>query len=246
MRSLRESWEEQAEAWVRWARTPEHDQFFWKLGLPAFLELLPEPGRLTLDIGCGEGRVSRELCDRGYRVVGFDGSQTMVRYATSHERAVPAAVADAAALPVRDHKADLVVSYMVLQDVDDLARAVKEFARVLGGGGRVCAAFIHPMNSAAQIDRSSESELNVSFPHDYFETRRTLDVIDRDGIRMDFHSVHHSLEHYTRAFEDAGLLIESIREPKIGAELIEERPQRELFTRVPWALMIRAIRSLWA
>ncbi len=53
---MHERWEDEAEAWARWARTPGHDAWHWRLNWPAFLELLPPAGRLTLDLGCGEGR----------------------------------------------------------------------------------------------------------------------------------------------------------------------------------------------
>ena len=239
--SLRSEWDDQAEAWLRWARTPDHDHFFWKLGLPAFLEMLPEPGRLTVDVGCGEGRLSRVLRDRGHRVISFDGSPVLASHASRHGERVPVGVANAAALPVKAQCADLVVSYMVLQDVDDLESAVRESARVLGGGGRFCAAFIHPMNSAANFDGEEPS-----FPHDYFSPRRLHDVVKRNGIRMDFHSEHRPLERYIRAFEDAGLLIETMREPRPDAEMIAASPTQERFTRVPWALFVRGLRSLWA
>jgi hypothetical protein len=66
--SLRESWDANAEAWIGWARGEaggvHTDHFFWRFGLPETLALLPEPGRLTLDLGCGEGRLSRVLADR--------------------------------------------------------------------------------------------------------------------------------------------------------------------------------------
>jgi hypothetical protein len=53
--SLREAWEANAEAWVRWARAPGHDSYRQLHGR-RFFELVPPAGRLTLDIGCGEGR----------------------------------------------------------------------------------------------------------------------------------------------------------------------------------------------
>lgn len=47
-----EDWERQAEHWIAWARTPGHDSYL--LYRDAFFELVPEPGRATLEIGCGE------------------------------------------------------------------------------------------------------------------------------------------------------------------------------------------------
>ncbi len=56
--SLREQWEANAERWLRWARTPGHDSYDQFHGR-AFLELLPPPKRLTVDLGSGEGRLRR-------------------------------------------------------------------------------------------------------------------------------------------------------------------------------------------
>ena len=72
-------WEEQAENWVLWARSPNHDAF-WDYA-PAFYSLLPAPLGWTLELGCGEGRVVRDLQRRGYRVVGLELSETLVKYA---------------------------------------------------------------------------------------------------------------------------------------------------------------------
>jgi 2-polyprenyl-3-methyl-5-hydroxy-6-metoxy-1,4-benzoquinol methylase len=49
-------------------------------------ELLPPPRGLTLDVGCGEGRLTRELSARGYEVVGVDASTALVEEARSATR----------------------------------------------------------------------------------------------------------------------------------------------------------------
>jgi SAM-dependent methyltransferase len=67
-------WNRRAAAWVEWARDPELDDDFWSFHLEAFLSLVPEPGRLTLDLAAGEGRVTRELQRRGHTVIGVDSS----------------------------------------------------------------------------------------------------------------------------------------------------------------------------
>ena len=59
--SLRDAWETRAPDWVRWARSPELDNDFWGFHLPEFLAFVPGPGRLTVDVGCGEGRLGRVL-----------------------------------------------------------------------------------------------------------------------------------------------------------------------------------------
>jgi ubiquinone/menaquinone biosynthesis C-methylase UbiE len=111
--SLRDVWDEQAEAWARFARTPGHDRAHALLNFPPFLELLPAPGRATLDLGCGEGRVGAELAQRGHHVVGVDSSPRMIELAGELHEAV---VADAAALPFEDGSFDLVIAYMSLMN----------------------------------------------------------------------------------------------------------------------------------
>ena len=129
--SLRDAWETRGADWVRWARSPELDNDFWGFHVPEFLRLVPAPGRLTVDVGCGEGRLGRVLATSGHRVVGFDASPTGVRAAATHPEGHPVAVADAVRLPLPDDAADVVIAFMSLHDFDDLRAAVAEVARVL-------------------------------------------------------------------------------------------------------------------
>lgn len=129
--SPREAWEHHAEQWIAYARTPGHDHCFWAYNLPRFLEILPPGRELTVDVGCGEGRVARALTGLGHRVVGLDSSPTLAACAASHsDEPVLTTVADAAALPLPNGVADRAVAFMSLQDVHDLERAVGELGRV--------------------------------------------------------------------------------------------------------------------
>src|ERR671925_919435 len=127
---LRDAWEENAADWVRWAREPGHDSY-WRFHREGFLDLVPPPGQLTLDVGCGEGRVTRDLRELGHETVGVDSSASMVEAAREADPGGEYVVADAAALPFPDEHADLVVAFMSLMDVDDMPGAAGEFARVL-------------------------------------------------------------------------------------------------------------------
>src|SRR3954451_3663156 len=122
--SLRESWDANAEAWIGWARGEvggaHADHFFWRFALPETLALLPEPGRLTLDLGCGEGRLSRVLAGHGNHVVGVEASPPLVDAARDAAPDIEVHVADAGDLPLDDGAADLVVASMVLMNLDDL------------------------------------------------------------------------------------------------------------------------------
>jgi 2-polyprenyl-3-methyl-5-hydroxy-6-metoxy-1,4-benzoquinol methylase len=74
---LKDRWEAEAEHWIKWARAPGHDSY-WRFHRDQFLSLLPPPGRLTVDIGCGEGRLTRDLKRLGHRVIGMEASPSLV------------------------------------------------------------------------------------------------------------------------------------------------------------------------
>src|SRR4029077_18021009 len=123
----REHWEREASNWTAWARRPAFDAY-WTYS-PAFFELVPHAGARTLEVGGGEGRVSRDLAARGHRVTSVDGSPTLIRLARDADSLVTYLVSDAAALPFVADSFDLVVFYNSLMDVDDMEGSVREAAR---------------------------------------------------------------------------------------------------------------------
>ncbi|OWJ57421.1 class I SAM-dependent methyltransferase [Inquilinus limosus] len=96
---LAERWEAQARQWIRWARQSGHDSY-WLHHRDQFLQLLPPPGRLTVDIGCGEGRLTRHLKGLGHRITGIDASPTLVAAARQADPAMDVRLANATALPL--------------------------------------------------------------------------------------------------------------------------------------------------
>ena len=171
----------------------------------------------------------------------MEQSSTLAQLARTHEQPAMVARADAVALPLRDASADLVVASMSLQDVDDLDGAVAEAARVLVPGGRICASVVHPINSSGRHrDEAPDAPFVLAQP--FLATRRYRDDLVRDGLTMTFHSMHHSFEGYTRAFERAGLLIDAVREPPTPDELVAVQPHAAQWQRVPIFLFVRAVK----
>ena len=146
-----EHWEAQAERWATWARRPDFDGY-WNDSGPPFFDLLPAPGRRTLEVGCGEGRVTRDLKACGHRVTAVDVAPTMIRLAREADPDGEYMVSDAAALPFDDRTFDLVVAFNSLMDIDDMPGAVGEAARVLVQEGRFCVCITHPMRDAGHFE----------------------------------------------------------------------------------------------
>ena len=236
--ALSDFWERQAESWVRWAREPGHDTY-WRFHRDRFLELLPAPGRLTVDVGCGEGRLARDLKALGHTVLGVDRSPTMVRHARLADPELDVREADAAALPLADGEADLVVSFMSLMNTDDLDAAVREAARVLAPDGRYCIAITHPLNTAGRFE-SEEIDARFVIEGSYFERGAREVPVERGGLEMTFLDAHRPLEDYVRALEQAGLVVDRLREIPDTTE-DPDRQSLLRWRRVPLFLHIRAL-----
>jgi SAM-dependent methyltransferase len=235
---LRDSWEAHAAQWIAWARAPGHDSY-WRFHRDQFLALLPAPGRCTVDIGCGEGRLTRDLKARGHRIIGIDSSPSLVAAARDADPSMDVRLADAAALPLEDQSADLAVAFMSLHDIDAMPAAVREAARLLERGGRLCLAIVHPINSAGRFEEPA-ADARFVIAGDYLGTFPYADTVERAGLSMTFHSRHRPLEAYCRALEDAGFLIEALREPAVPEHAIAS-PAGRRWQRLPLFLHLRAV-----
>jgi ubiquinone/menaquinone biosynthesis C-methylase UbiE len=234
---LRESWEAHAAQWIAWARSPNHDSY-WRFHRDQFLRLLPQPGLRTIDVGCGEGRLTRHLKALGHQIIGVDASPSLVSAARKLDPAMDVRLADAAALPFADASADLAVAFMSLHDIDEMAAAVREIARVLEPGGHFCLAIVHPINSAGRFE-TDRADSHFVIKDTYLQPFRYSDTVEREGLSMTFHSRHRSLETYSMTLEDSGFLIESLREPRVPDHAVtSERGRR--WQRLPLFLHLRA------
>jgi ubiquinone/menaquinone biosynthesis C-methylase UbiE len=229
---LKEHWEREARAWTAWAREPGHDSY-WRVA-PFFFALVPPPGRRTLDLGCGEGRVARDLAAHGHTVIGIDSSPSLVDFARQADPEGEYLVGDAAALPFADASFDVVVAFNSLMDVEDMAGAVREAARVLEPGGRFCISLVHPLAYVGRFE-SREPDAPFVFEAPYFERRETHETFERAGLRMTFHSFVRPLSDYTEALADGGLLLDALHEPPLPGD--DER-----WRRVPNFIHLRALK----
>jgi len=193
---------------------------------------------LTLDVGCGEGRLGRDLARLGHRIVGVDASPTLARAAVTHaESGGPCVIGDAAALPLPTGVADCAVAFMSLQDVDAMEKAVAEIARVLVAGGHLVMAITHPVNSAGRfLPGAEEASRPFIIEGSWFERRMLADTCERGGHTMTFHSEHRPLHDYTDALADAGFLIERTRE-------VTDTDTGSKWNRLPLFLHLRAVRT---
>ncbi len=110
----------------------------WKRSFQKHLNL--RKGKI-LDVGTGTGFVARILAEMGHEVTAIDISEKMIevarRVARKEGQSIDFRVGDAENLEFEDCTFDAVVCRYVLWTLPNPERAVKEWARVLRGGGRI-------------------------------------------------------------------------------------------------------------
>jgi SAM-dependent methyltransferase len=107
--------------------------FVAELGGAALDLLDPQPGERILDVGCGEGTLTRKIMARGADVLGVDDSPEMVRFA--REKGVDAVLMDAADMPFVA-EFDAAFSNATLHWVLEKEQAARAIFRALKPGGR--------------------------------------------------------------------------------------------------------------
>ncbi|GAA4525954.1 class I SAM-dependent methyltransferase [Amycolatopsis samaneae] len=225
-RGDKEHWTRVAAEWVDWARAPDHDAF-WAYR-DALADCLGAGEGKALDVGCGEGRVSRLLTALGYQVTAADAVAEMVAAAEQAGSAHEYVVAPAGALPFEDASFDLVMSYNMLMDVRDVPAAVGEMKRVLREDGTLFLSVVHPLVDL-ELLKAGET---------YFEQRHFDTAAEARGLSMHFAGWARPIETYAGALEAAGLAITSIREP--AAKVRDEQGLWEHGTRFPLFLWLKA------
>lgn len=233
----REAWEAEAENWVRWARTPGHDAY-WYYRDTFFDRIVPPPGRLTLEVGSGEGRVTRDLVARGHKVVAVDGSETLLRHAAESDPARRYVLADAPSLPMATGSVDMAVAYNSLMDFDDMPAAIAEVARVLDEDGAFCICLTHPILNGGGFDGDAEDS-SYRLRDSYFVSRRFDSTFTRGGLSIRFRGWSRPIQDYLAALFDAGLVIDAMREPVPRHDFEES----ERWHRFPMFLHLRAVKG---
>lgn len=128
--------------------------------------LRPRAGNRILDVGCGPGTAEvsiGRLHLSQLRLFGVDikASEAIAarQAAASHNQRAGFAAADACHLPFADNTFDSTFCVAVLQHIQEVDQAVREFVRVTARGGRIVV--VEPDNSARYWYSSTPSGMRV-------------------------------------------------------------------------------------
>lgn len=204
-------WAESADAWIVDVRRDEEFSRRHVLDAPMMAHVARGSFARALDVGCGEGRFCRMLREAGVgEVTGIDPTLPLLAAARADDPAGDYREGRAESLPFGDGAFDLVVSYLTLIDIPDIAAAIPEMARVLAPGGTLLLANLTSFNTAATIPADgSDWEGGPITVSGYLEERAGWS--EWRGIRIRNH--HRPLARYMTLLIEAGLVLTAFEEP---------------------------------
>lgn len=172
--------------------------------LPRLLDYAGDvAGRSVLDAGCGEGHVARTLAQQGAKVTAVDLSPRLIAIARERDPVTGTIylVHDLSA-PLPQYRAsfDLVVSNLVLPDVDDYRGYIATLGDVLKPGGRAVLSLLNPYRAVTD-----------ERVRDYFDSgrgTREYGGMAKQGVRAYYY--HRTLEEYITTFRESGLLLSDL------------------------------------
>ena len=230
-------WETHAEWWID-GFTAGADPEYEEQILPLAARELAGAQRV-LDVGCGDGQVSRLAARLGAQVVGIDPTWNCVSVANQRGGAVFAR-AGAAQLPFADGTFDAVVACLVFEHIRDVDSAIAEVARVLQPGGRFCFFLNHPLlqtpNSGWIDDQFLDPPEQYWRIGPYLIEDETIEEVEKD-VFIPF--IHRRLSRYVNTLAANGLLLERMEEPAPPAGFLAKAEEYLAASTIPRLLYLR-------
>lgn len=214
--------------------THEEDPYCADLEFPAMTELVPDvEGKRVLDAGCGRGRYTEWLVERGADVLAVDKSEEMVQGARRRigGRADVRRADIGEPLEFAENgEFDGVVSGLSLHYVEDWRPVFAEFARVLRPGGFLAFSTHHPVDDYVAFEGEN-----------YFEIERERMTWSASGGEVDVPFYRRPFSEVVDPLLESGFQLDELVEPKPTESFEEKRPESyEKRSKYPTFLCVRA------
>lgn len=238
----RELWEDHAGWWIE-GFTAGADPEYEEQILPMAAAELSD-ARTILDVGCGDGQISRMMAASGAQVFGVDPTWNQIRVARERGGGASYARATADELPFATASFDAVVACLVFEHIDAVDEAIAEVARVVRPGGRFCFFLNHPL---LQTPGSGWIDDHVIDPPEqywrigpYLDETETIEQVEL-GVHIRF--IHRPLSRYLNSLIEHGLVLERMVEPAPPPGFLAQAPEYAEAATVPRLLYLRLRRA---
>lgn len=229
---MSDGWNESAAAWVSAVGGDGDYGRKFVLDAPMLERITGRGFRTALDVGCGEGRFCRMMQSNGIATVGIDPTRALIDRARELDPRGDYRLASAETMDVAPNSFDLVVSYLTLIDIPDLATAVRNMADALRSGGTLLVANLTSFTTAAMPDEwITDNHGQRRFSMDRYLEERAVWVAFKKNTAIRILNWHRPLSTYMRLFLENGLELRHFAEPvPIGGD--PETAER--YRRAPW------------
>lgn len=144
-----EAFEGLAEDYLNFVDEKPHNAYYERPAMIQFVNEIELIGKIALDAGCSAGWYSKQLLDRGAKVIGIDISPAMIECAkkrTNGEIEAYVANLENPLVFMKSRQVDLIISSLTLHYIKDWSIPLREFYRILKPGGEVVLSVQHPMS----------------------------------------------------------------------------------------------------
>jgi SAM-dependent methyltransferase len=198
------------------------------------------PARRVLDIGCGDGQLSRLAASLGADVVGVDPTWNQISVASERGGGPVYLRSGAASLPFADGSFDTAVACLVFEHIRDVDAAMAEVARVLEPGGQFSFFLNHPLlqtpNSGWIDDQILDPPEQYWRIGPYLVEDETVEEVEK-GVFIPF--IHRPLSRYVNALARFGLHVERMDEPAPPPGFLAKAAEYEAAATIPRLLHLR-------
>ncbi len=233
-------WDENAENWTKLVRMG-CDLYRDYVNAPAFFEMLGDvDGLKGLDIGCGEGYMTRKVAGLGAAMTAIDVSGVFIEQAQELEKSeslgINYSLASAVELPFSDGQFDFAIATMSLMDIGETEKAIREAWRVIKTGGFFQFSISHPCFSTPKWEwiRDENGKCQALKCGDYFEELNgriekwifgaTPKELRETLAKFRIPVFTRTLSKWLNLLVDTGFVLERFAEPTVDDETLNRFP----------------------
>src|SRR5215207_3018578 len=238
----RQLWETHAEWWID-GFTQGADAEYEEQIIPLAAHELAGTEHV-LDIGCGDGQISRVLAAAGAEVVGIDPTANQLSVAKARAGGPAYLRASADRLPFPEGAFDAAVACLVFEHIDAVDESIAEVARVLKPGARFSFFLNHPLLQTPGSGWIDDHIIDP--PEQYWRVGPYLvesESIEQVELGVYIRFVHRPLSRYLNSLTDHGLVLERMLEPAPPQGFLDRAHEYPDAATIPRLLYLRLRRS---